>query len=1065
MKPSYSFEEFKRPASKIDGDLAFQVVDVDYSTEKYVENFTPIMDGRSPIIRLFGVTDKGNSVACIVHGFYPYTYIEANRRVSLEECEAIKDILDDAVKDDHTLKSWSPEHVLSVEPMEKINIFGYRTKTSQYLKVTMMIPKFVPVLKRLIENGKIEFSSLPNLNISRITFESSLAFVTRFMCDAKINCGGWIRLKQGEFAPVSKKNTNTQIEVNVMHTNVHCFQEDDIAPWRFMYFDIECDGRPGHFPEAIMDPVCTISAYLVEYGKKNSARKIRFQLNTCDSTPGVTLCQFENERDMLKSFREFIVEYDPDVMLGWNILTFDFPYLAERAATLGLTDFKKFSRVFDYEVSIRDDTFESKAYGKRNSKKITCAGRVPFDMMVYVMREKKYRSYSLNAISGVLLNKSKIDLNHKLIHVYQHADSSKRKIIGDYCDWDSYLPYEIGEKLAAFTNCLGMLSVCKITMNMLLTQGQQVKMMALIHSFANPEGYIIPTIPNEDKAEQSEGKVYEGAVVIEPIRGYYDENSPVVTLDFSSLYPSIMMAHNLCYSTLISPSEWAEHDSSIYHTTPYNNCRFVNTSVKKGILPRILEEVVGKRKAVRKELDKETDPLRKAVLDGRQLALKTTANSLYGFTGATVGKLPCLDISASVTAYGREMIMQTKKYIEENYTIAKGKKNDAEVIYGDTDSTMVIFRRFEPIGDDVSKEEKEKETKRRILEVSEMGIEACELISREFQKPVKLEFEKVYSPYLLLMKKRYAGLKWTKNDLDELVFKVDVKGMESVRRDSCLLVKILQDKVLHSMIVEKNVEKAKQQCKDCFSDLVKGKIDVSQLVITKSLSKPGDEYKTKQIHVEMIKRIIERDPSFNYSIGDRIPYVMIKKDFKETKKCEMSEHPLYVIENNLRIDYQFYLNNQLKGPIERVFQYVVKDMNELFSGAHMDHTNRIGEGEDPTKNTISKYFTKKVEQCLFCKVSIPGDSSKKRPLCTHCNDEEGKNAKKIYLQEMDNLREAEQRNSFTWSICRTCKLDSGGRMLEPDTCDNMDCVVLFARTKAEKELNIINERVRRFMDW
>lgn len=88
---------------------------------------------------------------------------------------------------------------------------------------------------------------------------------------------------------------------------------------------------------------------------------------------------------------------------------------------------------------------------------------------------------------------------------------------------------------------------------------------------------------------------------------------------------------------------------------------FVKSGRRKGLLPQILADLLAARKRAKADLKKETDPFKRAVLDGRQLALKISANSVYGFTGATVGKLPCLQISSSVTAYGRQMIFKTKE--------------------------------------------------------------------------------------------------------------------------------------------------------------------------------------------------------------------------------------------------------------------------------------------------------------------------------------------------------------------------------------------------------------------
>lgn len=150
-----------------------------------------------------------------------------------------------------------------------------------------------------------------------------------------------------------------------------------------------------------------------------------------------------------------------------------------------------------------------------------------------------------------------------------------------------------------------------------------------------------------------------------------------------------MMAHNLCYTTLLqgNSKEKLGLTADQYSRTPANNY-FVKASVsnpsamalpgfvdfviliclwfqvRKGLLPDILESLLNARKKAKADLKKETDPFKQKVLDGRQLALKISANSVYGFTGAQVGKLPCLEISGSVTAYGRTMIEQTKTEVE-----------------------------------------------------------------------------------------------------------------------------------------------------------------------------------------------------------------------------------------------------------------------------------------------------------------------------------------------------------------------------------------------------------------
>eukprot|EP00439_Symbiodinium_sp_Y106_P014375 s8800_g2.t1 len=229
---------------------------------------------------------------------------------------------------------------------------------------------------------------------------------------------------------------------------------------------------------------------------------------------------------------------------------------------------------------------------------------------------------------------------------------------------------------------------------------------------------------------------------------------------------------------------------------------FLKSSRRRGLLPVILEELLGARKRAKKAMAEATDPLTKSVLNGRQLALKISANSVYGFTGATVGVLPCLDISSSVTAFGRTMIDHTKQMVQENFCIEKGYAHDAEVIYGDTDSVMVKF-----------------------------GVDD-DLVSATFAKPIKLEFEKVYCPYLLMNKKRYAGLYWTN---PEKYDKLDAKGIETVRRDNCGLARHLVDMSLRTILIDKSVPKAIELVQKAVSDLLQNKIDLSLLVITKLL--------------------------------------------------------------------------------------------------------------------------------------------------------------------------------------------------------------------------------------
>lgn len=223
-----------------------------------------------------------------------------------------------------------------------------------------------------------------------------------------------------------------------------------------------------------------------------------------------------------------------------------------------------------------------------------------------------------------------------------------------------------------------------------------------------------------------------------------------------------------------------------------------------------------------------------------------------------------------------------------HFTVKNGYPCNADVVYGDTDSVMINFG----INDMES--------------VMKLGKEAAQMCSDIFQKPIKLEFEKVYYPYLLLSKKRYAGLLWTQPRNPD---KKDCKGVESVRRDSCLLVRKMVDKVLEIILYEKDFVKAVNYCKGKVFDLLNGRIDLSDLIISKSISRDMHDqengYKTAQPHVTLAKRL-EETKDLKFEIGDRVPFVIVSKN-KNQIQSEKSEDPQEAFDHSLPLDYEYYL--------------------------------------------------------------------------------------------------------------------------------------------------------------
>lgn len=519
---------------------------------------------------------------------------------------------------------------------------------------------------------------------------------------------------------------------------------------------------------------------------------------------------------------------------------------------------------------------------------------------------------------------------------------------------------------------------------------------------------------------QSQGsdEQYEGATVIEPIRGYYD--IPIATLDFNSLYPSIMMAHNLCYTTLCNKQTVDRLGLKLdddYVLTP-NGDYFVTSKIRRGILPIILEELIGARKRAKNDLKNETDPFRRDVLNGRQLALKISANSVYGFTGATVGKLPCLAISSSVTSYGRNMIMLTKQSVEERYSIKNGCENDAVVVYGDTDSVMVKFGTND------------------LRESMRLGAEAAAYVSTLFKHPINLEFEKVYFPYLLINKKRYAGLYWTNPDKFD---KLDQKGLASVRRDSCPLVSIVMNKVLKLILIDRNVDAALKFVRETIDQILHNKADISKLIISKTLA---PNYTNPQPHAVLTERMKKRD-GVGPNVGDRVDYVIIGGN---DKLYNRAEDPLYVLEHNIQIDSRYYLTNQLQNPIISIIAPILgeKQANAMF----VVKSIKINTGN--MKGGLMS-FIKKVDSCKSCRSPLKKGEG---PLCSNCIEKSGE----LYIQALYNVRGLEEKFARLWTQCQRC----AGTLHNEVLCSNKNCDIFYMRVKAKKELQ---ENLEQLSKW
>ncbi|KAI2264958.1 DNA-directed DNA polymerase delta [Ophidiomyces ophidiicola] len=912
-----------------------------------------ILDRSGTAVKLFGVTEAGHSVLLHVTDFKHYLYVAAPVSFEQSDCAAFQSYLESQL-------AMHQPAIHSVRMVLKENLFGFQgNQRNPYLQITVTDPKHIHRLRSIIENGNANFRGLWKVagTDGILTFDN-IQYILRFMIDTGISGMSWVEVPPSkyEMLPPNRRQSNCQIEAAVHYRDLIAHPHDGewakMAPLRVLSFDIECAGRKGIFPEPQVDPVIQIANIVTRYGDSKPFVRNVFVLDTCSSIVNTQVLEFNDEAKMLNAWRDFLEEVDPDVIIGYNIANFDFPYLLERAQHLKCNKFPFWTRLKNTISQSKDTNFSSKQMGNRDTKATNTNGRIQLDLLQLIQRDHQLRSYTLNSVCSHFLGEQKEDVHHTMITELFNGTPDSRRRLAVYCLKDAYLPQRLMDKLMCLVNYTEMARVTGVPFNYLLSRGQQVKFISQLFRKALEQKLVIPNIRNEIGEEQ-----YEGATVIEPVKGYYDV--PIATLDFASLYPSIIQAHNLCYTTLLNKTSVEKlklEKGEDYIVTP-NGDMFCTAKVRKGLLSQILEELLSARKRAKKDLATETDPFKKAVLNGRQLALKISANSVYGITGASNGKLPCLAIASSTTSYGRQMIEKTKDEVEARYTIANGYAHDAKVIYGDTDSVMVKFG----VQD--------------LPEAMKLGQEAADFVSSKFLKPIKLEFEKVYFPYLLINKKRYAGLYWTNTEKHD---KMDSKGIETVRRDNCRLVQTVIETVLKKILIDRDVGGAQRYVMDTISDLLQNKVDMSKLVITKALSKSG--YKAKQAHVELAERMRKRDAGSAPTLGDRVAYVIIK-GAGGSKNYEKSEDPIYVLENNIPIDTRYYLDNQLAKPLARIFDPILgeKKASQLLAG---EHTRSISVAA-PTLGGLMK-FAKKTQTCMGCKKPLVGKDEKPGAVCDNC---------------------------------------------------------------------------------
>ena len=627
-------------------------------------------------------------------------------------------------------------------------------------------------------------------------------------------------------------------------------------------------------------------------------------------------------------------------------------------------------------------------------------------------------SIELNLKNKIKWCLAKDDVSPQDIFKLTNGSKSDRAIVAKYCIQDCNLVHSLLKKIDVITGFIEMSKICSVPISYLVLRGQGIKLTSFISKKCREKNTLMPVLKSVGDDYNDEG--YEGAIVLEPKCNLYIDN-PVACVDYSSLYPSSMISENLCHSSkvwtmeydltgkLLEDKTWGERDENgrfiydnlsdytyvevEYDTFAYirksaksaaqkvktgtKKCRFAEHKDYKAILPSVLEELLSSRKATKKQMAKEDDPFMKNILDKRQLSIKLTANSLYGQCGAKTSTFYEKDVAASTTATGRKLIIYAKNLIEEVYgdTICETKnygkvRTNAEYIYGDTDSVFFTFN-LKDI------ETNQPIVGKKALEITiELAQEAGELASKFLKNPHDLEYEKTFDPFLLVSKKRYVGMLY-ETDINKA--KCKSMGLVLKRRDNAPIVKDIYGGIIDILMKNRDIEKSVNFLDECLNNILDGNISFDKFIITKSL-RSGYKNPAQIAHKVLADRMGQRDIGNKPSAGDRIPFAYILTK-KKGLQGDRIEHPGYIKEKKIKLDYGHYITNQIMKPILQIYSLILFEIpalkrksllvnrikRELVALKNMDCDIKKKEEQIKNKYVQQLLFDKYIEKCEHIK--------------------------------------------------------------------------------------------------
>ena len=792
--------------------------------------------GEKAHIYLFGRTSEGKQICVIDPSFEPYFYVLPKENVRLDELSKQIEQIEVEINN----KRIKPTRT---ELIQKNILREEKT----LIRVYCPYPQTVPRIRKAVKEHPVIG------NLIEDTFEYDIPFARRYLIDKRIIPLTALSIKAEPYNIRNKIPTFLAKEIDQTDKTI---PQDSL---RILAFDIETYNPAGRKPNATENPIIMLAFYGNNFKRVITWKKFKTENKSIEFVDG--------EAQLIERFIETIEQYKPDILVGFYSDGFDLPYIITRA------------KKYDINLTINlDYSVPTLARGK--SESIMLFGIAHIDLFKFINKILGIHDLeflSLQEIANQLLGEEKMQVD---IDSLARIWDNKPELLEKFCLYnlkDAELTYKLLLKiLPNITELVKLIALPLADINRMSTsQLVEWYIIRQIQDFNE----IILNRPSFQEQQKRRLQTYKGAFVYEPLPGLYNN---IAVFDFRSLYPSIIVAHNICLSTLN-----CHCCKNTAKRIPGTNDWFCTKH--RGIIPQIVESLVTRRMRIKELLKQHPDSLLKA----RSQNLKLLANAFYGYLGFFAARWYNLKCAQSITALGRY-------YINKVISIAQNK--GFKVIYADTDSIFL-----------------ELKNKTR----SDALAFAAE-INQQLPSFMELEFEGFYPKGIFVAtkekdtagaKKKYALL----SENGEIV----VKGFETVRRNWSQIAKELQMEVLKIILKESNPEKAKEYVRKIIALLKEGKIPNELLVIRIQLQKEVSDYASIAPHVAIAKKL----QSAGYQIG---PGSMIKYIIKRGKGLVRERAVLPEQLEQGGYDAEYYIQHQIIPAVERIFEvFGIKKENLL----------------------------------------------------------------------------------------------------------------------------------------